>query len=186
MQSLFRNSWQDSLSKDADCSETFRRWIADKASLTANVKQLCEGQFSVRVLKHDLTTTPAFAAEELGVPVGSELLHREVLLCDDDTPLVFACSLLPGAALTGRFAEIRTLGARPLGHWIFSEPVLHRQSMQFAWIPADARLFDRLPDIGAQTATLPGRKTVFTGAAFPFIVSEFFLPALQKKIQPTE
>ena len=119
VQSLFRNIWRNSLSSDTNCSDTLRNWIADKASLTANVKQLCKGQFSVRVLKHDLTTTPEFAAEELGVPAGSELLHREVLLCDDDTPLVFACSLLPGAALTGRFAEIRTLGARPLGHWIF-------------------------------------------------------------------
>ncbi len=182
MKSLFTEDWRSDLPHDSDRSLNFFNWISDRSSLTEKIKLKCRGQFSVNVLCHELIPAPDYTYDALEIKPGAELLHREVTLCDNEVPLVFACSLLPGDALVGRFREIRKLGARPLGHWIFSEPVLHRQSMEFSTIQSDAELFNRLQIHNPMTGKIPGRKTVFTGADYPFIVSEFFLPDLQRRI----
>lgn len=182
MKSLFTEDWRSDLLPGSDHSLNFFNWISDRSSLTEKIKQKCLGQFSVNVLCHEMIPAPDYTCEALEIKPGAELLHREVMLCDNEIPLVFACSLLPGDALIGRFGEIRELGARPLGHWIFSEPVLHRQSMEFATIQSDAKLFNRLHTHHPMTGKIPGRKTVFTGANYPFMVSEFFLPELQNRI----
>jgi len=153
----------------------------EQGSLTQSIQQVCQQNFHVRVLSHEWITTPNFACAALHTTPEESLLHRQVLLCDGDIPLVFACSLLPEAALQGAYAELRTLGSRPLGHWIFSEPVLKRHSMHYAAPPSSASLFTAIYPMLKQRATLVGRKTLFTGAAKPLLVSEFFLPSLRER-----
>lgn len=154
-------------------------WLLAAGSLTQGLQQVCRAEFKVQVLKHELVPAPEFICADLNVQPNEFVLQREVLLCDGDEPLVFASSLLPEVALTGRYQELRELGSRPLGHWIFSEPVLKRQSMLFAELPIGADLFKSLA--AHTTLSLLGRKTLFVGADKPLLVSEFFLPALQSR-----
>jgi chorismate--pyruvate lyase len=155
-------------------------WLLAAGSLTQGLQQVCRAEFKVQVLQHKFIPAPEFICADLKMQPNELVLQREVLLCDGDEPLVFASSLLPEAALTGRYQELRELGSRPLGHWIFSEPVLKRQSMLFAELPIGADLFKSLAT--HTTLSLLGRKTLFVGADKPFLVSEFFLTALQSRI----
>ncbi|MDO6462501.1 chorismate lyase [Granulosicoccaceae sp. 1_MG-2023] len=171
MDLLFGPLWQ---SEPPQVTETMRAWLTSSGSLTARVKQHCRGRFSVSVIRHERETATEAAAAALALEPGAEVLSREVLLCDDGQARVYAASLLPVCALTGRFAPLRELGAQPLGHWIFAEPQLIRSQMRFCLLPAD-----RLPALPGQDAVAPpriaGRKTHFSGAAKDFLVSEFFL-----------
>jgi len=177
MKDLFSAAWQAQLPINTSWQTP---WLLAAGSLTQGLQQVCRAEFKVQVLKHEFIPAPEFICVDLNMQPNEFVLQREVLLCDGDEPLVYAFSLLPEAALTGRYQELRELGSRPLGHWIFSEPVLKRQSMLFAELPMSTDLFKSLT---MQTATsLLGRKTLFVGADKPFLVSEFFLPALQSRI----
>lgn len=154
-------------------------WLVATGSLTQRLQQVCQRDFKVQVLKHEFIAAPEFACEDLVIQPKEPVLQREVLLCDGEEPLVFACSLLPEAALQERYQELRELGSRPLGHWIFSEPILKRQTMLFAELPSRAALFQNLNKL--TEASLLGRKTLFVGANKPLLVSEFFLPALKTR-----
>ncbi|MFZ1389355.1 MAG: chorismate lyase [Thiolinea sp.] len=176
MNDLFSAAWQTQLPASASWQTP---WLLAAGSLTQGLQQVCRAEFQVKVLKHEFMPAPEFICADLHMQPNESVLQRAVVLCDGDEPLVFASSLLPEAALTGRYQELRELGSRPLGHWIFSEPVLKRQSMLFAELPMSNALFKSLT---MQTATsLLGRKTLFVGADKPFLVSEFFLPALQSR-----
>lgn len=176
MQDLFTTTWQATLPPTASWQAP---WLVATGSLTQRLQQICQREFKVKVLKHQFIAAPAFICEDLVIQPTERVLQREVLLCDGEEPLVFACSLLPEAALQGRYQELRTLGSRPLGHWIFSEPVLKRQTILFAELSSLATLFQNLDKPTA--AYLLGRKTLFVGADKPLLVSEFFLPALKAR-----
>lgn len=176
MQDLFTAHWQTTLPLTASWQTP---WLLAAGSLTQRLQQVCQQAFRVQVLKHEFIPAPEFICEDLSIQPNEQVLQREVLLCDGDEPLVFACSLLPEAALQGRYQELRKLGSRPLGHWIFSEPVLQRQTMLFAELSSRAALFQNLSN--SAEASLLGRKTLFVGADKPLLVSEFFLPALKAR-----
>lgn len=176
MNDLFTAAWQTQLPTSASWQTP---WLLAAGSLTQGLQQVCRAELKVQVLKHEFMPAPEFICTDLNMQPNESVLQRAVLLCDGDEPLVFAYSLLPEAALTGRYQELKELGSRPLGHWIFSEPVLKRQNMLFVELPMNTNFFQNL---AAQTAhSLLGRKTLFIGADKPFLVSEFFLPALQSR-----
>lgn len=161
-------------------------WLCVAGSLTAQLQAICQYEFKLQVLKHEFVPCSALMSQALGLLPHASVLQREVLLCDGDTPLVFASSILPEAALVDHYAELRELGARPLGHWIFAEPVLKRALMYYAELPSELAFFANIPQAVKNTSTLWGRQTLFTGALYPLIVSEFFLPALLNYPQPNE
>ncbi|MCB1757127.1 MAG: chorismate lyase [Gammaproteobacteria bacterium] len=181
MRSLFGENWHEIEDAEALEKHWASAWILEQGSLTECVRACCRDEFQVKVLCHRFIEAPVFASQALAIDAGTSVLHREVLLCDGESPLVFACSLLPESALVGRYEELRQLGTRPLGHWIFSKPALHREEMLYATLPSDKVLFARLREVETLPDTLIGRKTLFTGASKPFLVSEFFLPALQER-----
>lgn len=180
MQDLFTATWQTT---QAPMASWQTPWLLATGSLTQRLQQVCQQTFKVQVLKHEFIAAPEFSCEDLNLRPKDQVLQREVLLCDGDEPLVFAYSLLPEAALQGRYQELRELGSRPLGHWIFSEPVLKRQTMLFAELSLHATVFQTLNTLSAISPSMRlwGRKTLFVGAAKPLLVSEFFLPALKAR-----
>jgi len=181
MNSLFGNHWHNTQNLP-DTDHWVNAWLHDQGSLTKSIRNVCLQEFTVKVLLHQFKTAPAAALECLELETGDQVLHREVILCDGDEPLVFACSLLPEKALQGRFEELCEMGSRPLGHWIFKEPALQRTGMQFTQLQDNNPLFQRLEVY--KNHNIYGRKTLFTGAEHPFLVSEFFLPALQSRSVP--
>lgn len=100
-------------------------------------------------------------------------LIREVILCGQGKPWVFARSILPLTSLTGSLRHLRQQDTRPLGAFLFSQPQLVRSTIEVAQISPDhayapARL------CGEQS--LWGRRSLFYLKAKPLLVSEVFLP----------
>lgn len=161
-------------------------WLLVQGSLTEQLQAICHSTFNVKVLKHEFVPCTPDMSHALGIFAYDAVLQREVLLCDGDTPLVFASSVLPEASLVNQYAELRELGSRPLGHWLFAEPVLKRALMYYAELPSTLSLFAHAPEALKSTSTFWGRQTLFTGTLHPLVVSEFFLPTLQTYPPPQE
>lgn len=181
MDLLFAEQWKNN-HHILHAPDWVQAWLRDTGSMTERVKQVCRENFNVRVLRHEFVAA-TYAIADLHLAAHESVLQREVLLCDADTPLIFAYSLLPESALCGHYLELRELGSRPLGHWLFSEPVLKRHAIQIIELNSTSPLFNHICSMVDLPTTIWGRKALFTGAEKPFLVSEFFLPALLERTQ---
>ena len=188
MDSLIGGAWHpfNTVTTPDPAPHWMQAWLSVAGSLTAQLQALCQHDFKVHVLKHEFVPSSELMSKALGLLPYHFVLQREVLLCDGDTPLVFASSILPEAALVDHYAELRELGARPLGHWIFAEPVLKRALMYYAELPSTLPFFANIPAEIKASPSFWGRQTLFTGTIYPLVVSEFFLPTLESYPPPPE
>ena len=148
----------------------------DRGSLTARLVDYCGDGFSVRLVSLR-RATPAFdEIVALGMQPRTQALVREVLLCCNDKPLVYARTIIPLSSMRGALRGLALLGNRPLGAVLFSDPSMTRQPVEVALLHASHVYHERID--GLTTEPVWGRRSVFTLKGEKLLVSEFFLPEL--------
>lgn len=145
-------------------------WLGDQSSLTARLKEHCS-DFSVDVL-HESTGQPD-ANEALLIPDADKVWVREVKLYGDNSPWVFARSVMPLATGNEQLIEIQGLNRRPLGEMLFANPALEIQRRLIGRIDADSNALG--VEIRADQP-IWGRRTLFKLEQLPLVVTEVFLP----------
>jgi chorismate--pyruvate lyase len=153
--------------------ENLMPWLAYTGSLTAALKQLSGGDFSVRVLGQSWQLPRAEECRALNLNRHSRALVREVLLIGCGQPWVYARSILPLRSLQGKSRNLRSLDDRPLGELLFSEPGIRRGEIEFNQLR-------RNPDLQAQGLcdggdSAWGRRSIFWLRGKPLLVAEAFL-----------
>lgn len=138
------------------------RWIRDPGSLTARLQARAGGDFRVRLTRLVWARPRLDECLALRIPAGEWALVREVVLLGRGEAWVMARSVLPRSTLTGRNRQLRRLGTRPLGAFLFRDPGLRRDQVRVV----------RSPD-GHW-----GRRSRFLLRGRPLLVAEYFLPAL--------
>ncbi len=142
-----------------------KNWLLDTGSLTERVQSLSD-HFSLELI-----------GQRTQIPHDNELslLHnngntsyqaREILLCGNHQPWVFARSIIPQAFVD---RELSDLGREPLGKRLFNDTRFTRS--QFQLCTAQASQFGINSD-----QTLWGRRSLFTLDNYSMIVAEVFLP----------
>ena len=152
-------------------------WLQERGSLTRRVMGVCPGRFRVRLL-HQGWGRPLYSEGRLlRMRRGEVALVREVELLCDETPWVFARTLIPAGSLRGAARRLARLGERPLGAVLFSDPNTRRELVQAV------RLSPRHPLHAAASHNLDhpagllwGRRSLYYYAGKPLLVNEIFLP----------
>lgn len=149
-----------------------RNWLLDTGSLTERLQSLCR-HFELHLLGQQTLTLQQDEAQLLQAdPQGGDYQVREVLLCGEGQPWVFARSVIPQQWCQGELAQ---LGNKPLGKIIFNDDRFQRQPFDLCTVRA-AELLSQLPhQTGNQQ--LWGRRSLFTYQGYKMIVAEVFLPA---------
>lgn len=150
-----------------------RDWLLDRSSLTRRLRQCCAGRFAVRLLGQSWQRPLPNEALALGANPVRRALVREVLLLCDDTPWVYARTVIPRTSLRGRLRRLSCLGEAPLGAVLFADPHMTRGPVEVASIRPD-----QLAAPLADGHTLWGRRSLFLLRRRPLLVTEVFLPAL--------
>jgi chorismate--pyruvate lyase len=146
----------------------YRPWLLDRGSLTLRLKACCP-DFAVRGVRE----------EAMWLPRTGRALVREVFLCCGETPVVYAYSILPLAALTGHWKRLARLGTKPLGLVLFKDPRVGRSPLQFKKFGAhQARYARALAGAQAAPAHLWARRSEFRLPHGGIWVTEVFLPAV--------
>jgi chorismate--pyruvate lyase len=90
---------------------------------------------------------------------------------------VFARTVIPRDTLVGSNRRLTRLKTRPLGAVLFADPGMERGPVEIARLTPCDRLF---PAATRRLASAPeaiwGRRSLFTLAGKPLLVSEIFLP----------
>jgi chorismate--pyruvate lyase len=153
-------------------------WLRDHGSLTRRIVQRCE-RFSVRNVKDGLARIALDESALLGIAPRQLAWSREVFLCADDQPVVFAHSACAG--LRGAWQSVRHLGNKPLGAVLFSHPLISRRPLHYKALHAHHPLYRRAAGVLSDPpGRLWARRSLFYLHNEPLLVTEVFLPGIKK------
>jgi chorismate--pyruvate lyase len=154
----------------------YRHWLQDPGSLTQRLQLRCPA-FSVERLHQRWARPQLDEALLLGLPLREHAWLREVTLCCNGTPVVFAHSVLPRSSLRGEWRGLGRLGSRPLGAALFSNPQVLRTPLAYRKLTPAHTLYRRAATVLAvRPACLWARRSVFWLCSAPILVTEVFLP----------
>ena len=162
-------------------SPQLHAWLSDRGSLTRSVVASCPGLFAVDVVNQAHGGALPSEAGLLQADSVQAMLVREVRLTCDDNCWVFARTLIPLRGLRGVALGLTTLGRRPLGEVLFSDPTTRRLRVEVARILPRHHLFDKAAaHLRCRPQVLWGRRTLFEYGDCPILVNELFLPAIPR------
>jgi chorismate--pyruvate lyase len=152
--------------------------LLEPNSLTRRLVRACGCRpFRVKLLSARYRYAALDEARALGVPNGVRVLVREVQLLCDETPWVYARSLIPVTSLQGPLQRLKRQGSRSLGATLFADRTLRRGPLEIRCVDATEVPLER---DGDKRVNVWGRRSVFHVQNQPLLVSEYFLPALFK------
>ena len=149
-------------------------WLFDASSLTARMVALCGKRFSVRLISQQWQMLDAEEASAMALNNVHSALVRQVLLCCDDQPLIYARTVIPVTTLRGARRRYGNMGSRPLGAMLFADRTMQREEVRVAELSAthEANQYNKTDE------AVWGRRSVFRVSGKPLLVSEYFLPEL--------
>lgn len=173
-------------------------WLTERGSLTAKLIAHSD-QFRVqRVFQHpDFCWADEY--QKIGLPKAAKVHAREVLLRCDDTPVVYAHTVLPLQSTASQWPLFRTLGNKSLGSTLFGDPQVVRGAMQYARLqpnhPAMRRAQELCSDAFGSASVESGdtaqaghrfsqplfaRRSLFYRRGGVMLVTELFLPTIEQ------
>ena len=160
----------------ADLPAAVKPWLLDEASLTERLVRKSGGHFRVQRLRQDWRRPLLSEARLLGLPPGQWAMVREVVLHCFDEPWVYARSVIPADALTGRLRRLRRLQNESLGALLFQNPQLTREAFEVTCLPGRSHYIH--PDL-RQSEPAWARRSCFRLYGHSLLVSEVFLERFQ-------
>lgn len=157
-----------------------RDWLTQRASLTAQLRAHC-GHFVVRPIRQGIGYCLRDECRAIGLPRPVRVVERDVLLQCDGTPVIFAHTVMPLTMTRADWPAFHALGAQSLGSLLFHDPCIQRGSLQFARLPSDHPLIERIHStIPAERlkSRLHARRCLFRRQQGRMLVTEVFLPQL--------
>ena len=160
----------------------WRFWLLSHGSLTKQLRTLATTHISVKLLSQKYQRPMLSERRAFGNSVSKTSFVREVLLCDADSPIVFARTVCPRNYRNGIWREIQQLGDRSLGDWLFGNHSAIRINVKFARLNPSNFFFRGQPLVESY---LWGRRSTFNIGNSSILVTEIFLPdfeALKSKV----
>ena len=147
-------------------------WLFDASSLTVRMVALCGKRFSVRVISQQWQMLDPEEASAMALDNVRAAMVRQVLLCCDEQPLVYARTVIPTTTLRGARRRYGNMGSRPLGAMLFADRTMRREEVHVAVLSAshEANRYNMTGE------SVWGRRSVFRVSGKPLLVSEYFLP----------
>lgn len=153
----------------------WRSWVLDRGSLTQRLIQASNGEFSVRVIRQQWLQPKRDEALLLGCPVTTHALIREVELLCHGKVWVVARSVIPVTTLQGEERQLKVLGNRSLGSFLFKSRAMKRGPLQITQASPESLAMETGERVDG---ALWGRRSLFFLHKKPLLVSELFLPAI--------
>lgn len=157
-----------------------RQWLAARGSLTARLRSRAT-TFRVATLSQQLARPDHDEAALIGLSAGRLALVREVVLHCDERPTVFAHSIVAADDVRHPWRFVASLGNRPLGAVLFSDPRIERAPLHFKTLDRRHPLYRHaaahLPSVPAR---LWARRSLFRLDGSPLLVTEVFLPTVME------
>ncbi len=143
----------------------WQHWLLEPGSLTKRLKGHAGQTFSVKIIGEYWGKPTRSEARLLGVRAKQHVYIREVELWGLGCCWVKARTLIPASSFVGSLSSLRSIGNKPLGERLFSNPRVTRGPIEVAQL------------VDGNTAVW-ARRSVFSLRNQPLLVNEVFMPSL--------
>jgi chorismate--pyruvate lyase len=185
--SLRQTQWQPHVLA-LNAPQQYRRWLTAGGSLTAKLKAHSR-DFRVQCLHQTTARCLSDEAAAIGMHRPGRVWEREVLLRCDNTPVVFAHTVVPMSATAADWPLFSALGERSLGSTLFGDPQVRRGVLEFARLRAGHPLAQRARTAlgldGPEELILYARRCLYRRRQGTLLVTEVFLPSVLELKQIT-
>lgn len=155
-----------------------RWWLLHRDSLTRLIQQRCS-KFLVEPVFQSLAPACTDELAVMNLRRRELALVREVYLYCNDTPVVFAHSVVARKHLHGAWRGLSRLGNRSLGTMLFTNPMIKRAEFGYKQLNTHHPLFKRAcRRLQTSPPSLWARRSLFTLRGQSILVTEVFLPAI--------
>jgi chorismate--pyruvate lyase len=158
-----------------------RHWLTGRGSLTNKLKAHSSA-FRVQCLHQRTAICLADETAAVGLHRPGRVWEREVLLRCDNTPVVFAHTVVPMSATAADWPLFSALGERSLGTTLFGDPQVRRGVLEFARLREGHLLTQRaraaLGITGQPEQILYARRCLYRRHQGTLLVTEVFLPSV--------
>ncbi|NPA72712.1 MAG: chorismate lyase [Gammaproteobacteria bacterium] len=153
-------------------------WLTTKNSLTLRIRQQCP-EMQVVVLSERTERPLLDESTALGLAENEPAWVRCVLLQCADKKWVYARTIIPHLTPDSPWVALQKLGDKPLGEVLFEQKSIERTPFEFSSQPLTdwPYLSENLVD-GTTKAKGYARRSTFTQADAPLLLTEVFLPEL--------
>lgn len=180
-QSLRQANWHGHVLA-VNAPQPLRHWLTGGGSLTAKLKAHSE-TFRVQRLHQKTAICLRDEAAAIGLHRPGRVWEREVLLRCDNTPVVFAHTVVPMSADASDWPLFSALGERSLGTTLFGDPMVRRGELEFARLRASHPLVQRARAALERNGIAPpdeqllyARRCLYKRREGTLLVTEVFLP----------
>lgn len=176
-------NWSPTTKADAN----LRPWLEIESSLSTAIARQCPSDAPFRVTPlYEGTQRPLRdEASVIGSPLQKRVYARDVLLLSGTTPLVYAHTVLLREHLRHPWHHLVRIGTRPLGSLLFAHPAIHPGKLHYRRLDARHPLWHRASAyVKTSAAQLWARRALFTLQGHSLLVTEVFLPGIQRLPQP--
>ncbi len=156
-------------------------WLTDSGSLTQRLRAHNKNDFSVQILSTHWMKPLPDECLSLDIPLTEMAYQREVRLMNGERANVYARTVIPLNTFQAMKQRFNSLGNRPLGDLLFTDPSVKRGSIQIACLKPGQWLYEMaLLEESFRPECLWGRRSHFYISDKQILVNEIFLPALIK------
>jgi len=154
-------------------------WLTDTGSLTRRLQQHNESDFSVQLLGNCWMRPLPDECQLLAIPTTQMAYQREVRLMGGEQANVYARTVIPLDTFQAMKHRFNTLGNKPLGEILFTDPTVKRGPIEIACIKPGQWLYEMaLLEENIRPEYLWGRRSYFYLGGKILLVNEIFLPTL--------
>ena len=160
------STWENFETIDSKISNNnIRSWLLENGPITKRIKQ--NGAFRLHLIQDEFSSINQNDKDFIEC-TSNEIKLREVLLYCDDSPVVFAQTIIPAEAISKGLKDLGNLGSKPLGDILFEEDIFTKDKVFYA-------LFER------NSSLYWGRKAKYIVKGYKFSVMEVFLIDAKEK-----
>jgi chorismate--pyruvate lyase len=181
--SLRQTQWQPHVLA-VNAPPSLRPWLTAGGSLTERLKDHSQ-TFRVQCLHQRVARCLSDEAAAIGLHRPGRVWEREVLLRCDNTPVVFAHTVVPMSATAADWPLFSALGERSLGTTLFGDPQVRRGVLEFARLREGhplaqraAAALDMENEASPRERILYARRCLYRRRQGTLLVTEVFLPSV--------
>jgi chorismate--pyruvate lyase len=140
-------------------NDAIRSWLLESGPITKRIKQ--KGTFRLHLIQDKFSSIKQDDKDFIEC-TSNEIKLREVLLYCDDSPIVFAQTIIPAETISRGLKQLGNLGSKPLGDILFEKDVFTKDKVLYALFEKNSRFYW-------------GRKAKYMVRGYKFSVMEVFL-----------
>lgn len=177
---MFSSSWQ---TLPILSPEPLRSWLTNSHSMTTRLIEHFS-DFKIEVLHTGLSKIHIDEAKLIGIPPQHLAYTREVFLCNQSEPLIYAHSVTHPRWLKTHYTWLNRQGKHSLGSTLFANPLIQRSPISVAKIGPYHPLYRKIQHhIFWHPPYLWARRSCFLYHQAPLLVTEVFLPNFVEALQ---